>query len=93
MPGQSRRREVDLRADRFESEMRISDLKGVKVKETYIDKKLYMCSRCQRGFEERSRYCPRCDTKSMGWVRPIPERERERFKRNEIARIKSRRGI
>ncbi len=55
--------EDDIRAGRFESNIRHSDLK--KLKE---NQRIYICQRCHRIFEERSRYCPVCETKTMGEI-------------------------
>jgi len=67
----------DIRRERFESEIRMSELisinKQAKEREKRIksgdyegqQKKLYFCGNCHRIFEERSRHCPICNTKTM----------------------------
>jgi len=64
MPGKKRREEDDIRSERCESEVRMSNLQDPQQR-----KKVYYCGNCQRMFEERSRYCPRCDTKTMFEIR------------------------
>lgn len=80
MPSNSRRREFDIRAGRFESEIRDSEMANGLVKGAG----LYACSKCRRPFEEKSRVCPRCETKTMCQVKPIPERHLEEARRNAI---------
>lgn len=81
MPSLSRRREMDLRSDRFESEVRMSELQGGGVFKGR--ERLPYCRRCQAAYEEKSKVCPRCDKKDeMGSLRPIPERFREEARRN-----------
>ena len=86
MPSLSRRREIDLRSDRLESEIRVSELG--KINKT--SKGLPYCENCQRPFEEASIYCPRCDKKTMGYIREIPSQYIEEAKRNELKRARSR---
>ena len=38
--------------------------------------KRYVCSNCYRMFEERSLWCPRCETKTMCELRPYKSQER-----------------
>lgn len=87
MPGLARRREVDLRSDRLESEVRDQELYKLRLG---ADKGLPYCSKCRRAFEEKSRYCPRCDTKTMGLVKMIPEQFREEARRKALARARAR---
>ena len=87
MPSLSRRREMDQRSSRFESEFTISQLSKLTASPTRIREKLFKCGKCNHLYAERSRHCPRCDKKTMGELRPIPERERMRLKENEIRRI------
>ena len=95
MPGREQRREIDLRSGRFESEMRVSDLTRRKLNEggTHIEGKVYVCSRCMRPFEERSRHCPRCDTKTMCELRPNAESERARYRERSIREIRAKHGF
>lgn len=78
MPSLGRRRETDSRAGRLESEMRMQELEAIKPVDGRPRKRIYMCSKCHRCYEERSRHCPRCDTRSMGELRPIGKNEEER---------------
>ena len=88
MPSLNRRRELDGRGQRFESEIRSTELQS---KNLWANReRLYTCSRCGHAFEERSRHCPRCDTKSMGYLTPIPEQYREEANRKAIARAQRR---
>ncbi len=48
----------------------------------------FMCSNCKHMYEEKSRNCPRCDRKSMGELKQIPERHLEEARRNAIRRLK-----
>ena len=71
MPSYQRRKEEDARASRFESEVRASDLERMKGRQAHGEHvKMYMCSKCHRLFEDRSIVCPRCETKTMGELRP-----------------------
>lgn len=92
MPGLARRRELDLRSASFESEARISDVQRFKVggDGRHIQDKLFKCDKCHHLFRERSRNCPRCDTKTMMHVRPFPEAEREKFRQRRIREIRAR---
>lgn len=83
-----RRREEDSRDGRFESQMRMHEAQKMPTTETYIKKKLYTCSRCHNLFEERSRHCPKCDSLTMGQIKPIRENDREHYQRQSINRIK-----
>ena len=86
------RKEWDLRADRFESEMKMSDVKKLKYNEAgSLMSKVFKCKTCNTLYEERSRHCPRCDTRTMGKLVPIKESERENYKRQSID--KTRKGI
>lgn len=93
MPGLARRREMDLRSQRFESEVRISDMQKMKASPTHLINRTYKCSRCHHLFEERSRYCPRCDTKSMGEIKAIPEQHRQRANENAVRRLRRKHGF
>jgi DNA-directed RNA polymerase subunit RPC12/RpoP len=72
MPSYSHRNETDIRASRFESEVRVPELNeiGIKAKQG-IRTRLYQCSKCLKMFEERSITCPRCNTHTMGELRHI----------------------
>lgn len=72
MPSYNRRTEEDVRAPRFESEVRASDLEKMKARQAKGEHvRMFMCSRCKRLFEERSLVCPRCDVKgTMGELIP-----------------------
>jgi len=75
VPSYSRRNEEDVRAGRLESEVRASDLQRMQATVKAGGKvKFYQCSNCHRLFEERSRTCPRCDTRTMGSLDPIGDR-------------------
>lgn len=83
MPNLNKRREFDSRSERFESEIRDQgDANAL------VGKGLYSCSKCRRPFEERSKYCPRCDSKTMGEIKPIPERHLEEARRNAIKKAR-----
>lgn len=88
MPNLSRRREQDGRAGRFESEVRSTEAQDPK----FAGKKKFMCSRCRNMFEERSRTCPRCETRSMGELKQIPERHLDQARRGAIARARAGKG-
>lgn len=79
MPGLSRRREEDIRADRFESQIRKDDLKS--------NTRVFVCSKCRYPFEEKSRNCPRCDTKTMNEIKPIPPQYVEEARRKAIRKM------
>lgn len=68
MPSRSRRRETDYRSDRLESEIRSTNTTALAGK-----KRIPMCGRCGRCFEEQTKVCPRCDTKTMGYVEKVPD--------------------
>lgn len=84
MPSLSRRRERDARADRFESQIRTPELLDPK----FAEKRKFMCSGCGYMFEERSKVCPRCDKKTMGELKPIPEQHLAEAQRNAVRRAK-----
>lgn len=67
MPGLNKRREEDIRADRFESELYYDDVERMN-KDALGGKgnKVYMCSECHALYAEKSVVCPRCDKKRMG---------------------------
>lgn len=88
MPSLSRRREFDGRADRFESEVRSSEMRS----EQFQNQRKFMCSKCHVMFEERSRTCPRCESRTMGELKPIPEKYMDEAQRGAIARAKAHRG-
>lgn len=87
MPSRSRRRETDGRAERFESQIRDSELPQV---ERLRDRgRLYTCSRCHNAFEERSLTCPRCEKgKTMGYLTRIPEKHLDEAQRGAIRRAR-----
>lgn len=88
MPSLSRRREIDGRAERFESEVRESHMKDP----AFPGKRKYTCGNCKRLFEERSRNCPRCDSRTMFEMKQIPERHVEEARRNAERRARARIG-
>lgn len=83
------RDERDLRGDRFESEIRTSEQQALS--KVNSRKGLPFCERCRTAFEEISRTCPRCEKKTMGYLRMIPEDMREQARENAIRR--ARRGL
>jgi len=85
VPLERKRKETDIRAERFESEVRMSDLQRL-AKE---NRKRYMCSNCNKMFEERSVVCPRCEKKTMNEIRIVPEQFRDSYKEREIKRLQS----
>lgn len=87
MPSLQRRREVDIRGDRFESEIRDNEFAQEQLR---ARKSLPYCPNCQRAFEEKSRYCPRCDKKTMGLLKPIPDQFKEEARRKALERAKAR---
>lgn len=88
MPSLNRRKEQDLRADRFESEVRVSEHEGDFWNNR---KKAPFCNRCKKIFEEQSRVCPRCDRKDeMGYIAQIPEKYVEEANRKAIERARRR---
>lgn len=84
MPSRARRREIDGRSDRFESEIRDAEASKNVLNNR---KELPQCGKCKRVFEEKSKYCPRCETKTMGLIVPVPERHIEEFQRNALRRL------
>lgn len=88
MPSRARRREVDGRAGRFESEIRDSEAaRNVLVNRSALP----YCRRCQKVFEENSKVCPRCDKKDqMGRITPIPDRFIAEAERRAIREAKAR---
>jgi hypothetical protein len=71
MPSYNRRTEEDVRAPRFESEVRTSNLEEMKARQAKGEKvRIFMCSKCKRLFEYKSIVCPRCETKTMGELIP-----------------------
>ena len=85
MPSLSRRREEDGRADRFESEVRQTEITDP----SFAAKRKYMCSHCHRMFEERSRFCPRCEKGlTMGELKSFTPTEAERNRSIERARAR-----
>ena len=79
MPSRARRREIDYRSDRFESEIRST--------EANVKGRKFQCQKCGRMFEEKSRNCPRCDSRSMGEIVAVPERHLEEFRRNAMKKL------
>lgn len=88
MPIRSRRREEDHRADRLESEVRQSDMEAT----GFAAARKFMCRGCGHLYEEKSKNCPRCDKKTMGELKPIPERHLEEAHRNAIRRARAGHG-
>lgn len=88
MPSLSRRRENDGRGERLESEVRQSEM----MNPSFVGKRKFMCSKCSHMYEEKSRNCPRCDSRTMGELRPIPERYLDEAQRGGIRRAKEGRG-
>lgn len=93
MPSLYRRREEDLRAGRFESEI-TSVEQHVAVDKVNSRKGLLHCQRCGKSFEEYSRTCPRCDRKdAIGYIKPIPMDLREQAHRRAVERSRRRLGL
>lgn len=88
MPSLSRRREVDTRSERFESEIRTTELLSNGIE----SKRKFQCSKCGRLFEERSRICPRCETHTMGELRQIPSQHLSEARRNSLRRAQESRS-
>ena len=78
---------MDGRGERFESEVRMTEFQNPKsiMRERG---RLYVCGRCGHAYEEKSRHCPRCDRKSMGFLAPIPEKHIEEARRKAVERLK-----
>lgn len=90
MPGLSRRRDTDSRNGRFESEMLANDMSdGTALKAAHK----YQCSQCGKAFMERSLNCPRCDKKTMGELKLIPEQYRMRAREGAIRRARAKIGL
>lgn len=89
MPSKARREEQDTRAGRFESELRTADFERLKTTDNRLKQKVFMCGTCRTTFEERSRVCPRCDTRTMGELRPIRESDVEAYRKKSIERIRN----
>ncbi len=88
MPSLSKRRERDFRAGRFESEIRVSELGQIPKN----DKGLPTCMKCHTPFQEASRHCPRCDTKTMAYAREIPDEWKDYARRRALERARRRIG-
>ncbi len=89
MPTRARRREEDHRADRLESEVRQSEMQDP----AFAAKRKFMCKACGHLFEEKSRTCPRCEKgRTMGELKPIPERFLSEARRGAIRRARAGRG-
>lgn len=92
MPSLNRRRELDVRSDRFESEIRspeqhrLAQLVGTR-------KGLPQCAACGKTFEEYSRYCPRCDKPTMGRIKPIPQEFKEQARAGALRRARAKLGL
>lgn len=87
-----RRVERDLRAPRFESEVRAPEMKDPNL---FKRGKIGFCNRCKRAYEDCSKHCPECSRKNlsneMGTLRPIPEGLKEEARRKALER--ARRGL
>lgn len=90
MPSLARRREEDSRAPRLESTIRDSEMAAWKLRSK---KGLPQCSKCLRTFEEESKFCPWCDTKTVGHIRPIPEKFQDEATRGAIRRARAKIGL
>lgn len=79
MPSRARRRDAeDSRAERLESHIRSGEV----AQGAFLNRgRLPQCSKCKRVFEEQSKVCPFCETKTMGYLAPIPEQHREEARR------------
>ena len=87
MPSLSRRRDHDSRnTERFESEVSGAQLKDP----SFAAKRKFQCGKCGQLYEERSRFCPRCDSHTMGELKPLTVSEQER--KNSIMRARDGRG-
>ncbi len=84
MPSLSRRRESDVRGERLESEVRDVDA----TRSDFAAARKFMCSRCKHLYEEKSRNCPRCDSRTMGELKQIPEKNLDEAHRNAVRRLK-----
>lgn len=92
MPSLNRRREVDVRASRLESEIRSPEqVRAVALVNSR--KGLPQCSLCGKTFEEYSRYCPRCDKPTMGRIKPIPQDLRQQAKAGALRRAQAITGV
>lgn len=91
MPSRGMRRDAeDSRAERLESHIRHNE----SAERAFVNRgSLPQCGLCKRVFEEKSRYCPFCDKKTMGLIKPIPERFREEALRGAIRRARQRAGL
>lgn len=89
MPSLSRRRETDGRAERLESEVRQGEMQAP----DFAGKRKFQCSECKHLYEEKSRNCPRCDKKTMGELKQIPERHLDEARRNAMRRAKAKVGL
>lgn len=91
MPSLSRRRDaVDSRSDRLESHIRFGEM----AKDTLINRgELPQCANCKRVFEEKSKHCPFCDRKTMGLIKPIPEKHLDEARRKALREARERIGL
>jgi hypothetical protein len=90
MPSLARRRDFDSRGTRLESEITNAEVARGFMAEK---QRLPFCSKCKTGYEEQSKVCPRCDTKTMGYLAPIPEKFREEARRGAIKRARAKAGL
>lgn len=93
MPSRAARREEDGRAPRFESEVRQSEAAAP----DFAGKRKFYCNPvlggCGRMYEEKSRTCPRCERgRTMGELKPIPDRFEDEAQSGAMARARAGRG-
>lgn len=89
MPNLSRRRDIDTRGDRLESEVRSEEFHNP----SFVNARKFQCMKCKHMYEEKSRNCPRCDTHTMGELKPIEEKYLNEARRGAVRRAKEGRGI
>jgi len=90
MPSRARRREIDSRADRLESHIRHGEIaNGVLLNRGSLPQ----CGKCKRVFEEKSKHCPFCDSRTMGLIRPIPEKYKDEAYRRAVREAREKHGL
>lgn len=86
MSSSRQKKEWDIRDGRFESAVSQEQLSSP----YFAAQRKFMCSKCHRMWEQKSRHCPKCDTRTMGELRPLNPTAGERER--SIARARAGRG-
>lgn len=93
MPSLQRRREEDIRGQRFESEIRNVEMPEA-MKKIHERKGLLYCTRTGKTFEEHSQVCPRCDKKDcLRRIKSVPGEFLDQFRNRAIRKTMERNGL